>query len=410
MTRSAVDRSGPPPVDIRLGALYAAYFAAAGILAPYLPLYFEERGLSAWQIGVVLAMAQAMRMAGPTLWGWLADRSAHDPRRAGHRIAILRWTAVAACVAFSAILLPGGFGWVFAVMFLTHLFLTAQMPIAEAVSAAYLRTGSNAPHAARLYGRLRACGSVGFIVLVLAAGPLFDAVGIGWTPAVVIALLALCAAATFGVRDYAAVEAPQARVSVRRRLAEPRVRWFFASAALMVCAHGALYTYLSLYLAQLGYSKTAIGVFWVIGVVVEIGFFYTQGRFFKRFGAFTLLSAAFVLAAIRFGLIAQFAHVVVLLVIAQVLHAATFAVHHSASILTVQQWFTGAAAARGQALYVSIGYGVGGTAGSLIAAWLWSAVSPSAAFMSSSVAALLGWWAVQRARALDARAPQPALA
>jgi PPP family 3-phenylpropionic acid transporter len=98
------------------------------------------------------------------------------------------------------------------------------------------------------------------------------------------------------------------------------------------------------------------------------------------------------------------------LLIAQLMHAATFAVHHSAAILTVQKWFPGAAAGRGQAMYVSIGYGFGGTAGSLVAAWLWSAIGPAAAFWSSSAAALLGWWAVQRARALDARAAQPALA
>jgi MFS transporter, PPP family, 3-phenylpropionic acid transporter len=167
-----------------------------------------------------------------------------------------------------------------------------------------------------------------------------------------------------------------------------------------------LYTFLSLYLKQLDYNKTEIGVFWVLGVLVEIAFFYVQGRFFKRFGVYPLLTATFVLAAIRFALIAEFAHVVVLLVIAQLLHAATFAVHHSASVLTVQRWFAGAAAARGQALYISLGYGVGGTAGSLAAAWLWSTISPSSAFLASSVASLLGWWAVRRSHRFDTKALQ----
>jgi PPP family 3-phenylpropionic acid transporter len=171
---------------------------------------------------------------------------------------------------------------------------------------------------------------------------------------------------------------------------------------LMIFAHGALYTYFSLHLAALGYSKSAIGAMWVVGVIVEIGFFFVQGRVFARFDAFRLLAASFALAALRFALIAEAAEVVALLVFAQALHAATFAVHHSASILTLQRWFHGRATARGQALYVSIGYGVGGTAGSLLAAWLWSALGASAAFLSSSVAALLGWLAVRRARRHDA--------
>lgn len=403
MTAASRVDLGPPPIDTRLGFLFAAYFATAGVLAPYLPLYLQHRGLSAVEIGIVLAMGQAMRLAGPNLWGWLADRG-------GHRLLILRWTALFACLSFATIFAPGGFVLLFTVMLFVNFFMTAQMPLGEAITAAYLRTDAAAPHAARLYGRLRACGSVGFIVLVLAAGVLFDLGGIGWQPVLALALFGLSAWAAFGVREHHVPEPAHARVSVRSRLREPRVQWFFLSAALMVFAHGALYTYLSLYLAQLGYSKTAIGAFWVVGVVVEIAFFYTQGRFFRRFGAFALLNAAFLLAVLRFFLIAEFAHWWVLLFFAQVLHAATFAVHHSASILTVQQWFPGAAAARGQALYVSIGYGIGGTTGSLLAAWLWSTMGPAAAFLSSSAAAALGWWAVQRARSLDARAPEPALA
>jgi len=394
--------SGPPPIDWRLGLFFASYFATVGVLAPYLPLYLQARGLTAVQIGILLAMAQAMRLAGPNLWGWLADRSTH-------RLAILRWTAVAACVSFAGIFLPGGFALLLVVVLLLNLFITAQMPLGEAVTAAYLRTDAAAPHAARLYGRLRACGSVGFIALVLLAGPLFDWAGIGWHPVLAITLLVLSAVAAFRVREQCVAELPHARVSVRKRLGEARVRWFFASIALMICAHGALYTYLSLYLARLGYSKTEIGAFWVVGVVMEIVFFFTQGPLFRRHGAYMLLNVAFATAVLRFALIAEFAQVWILLLIAQLLHAATFAVHHSASILTLQQWFPGAAASRGQALYVSIGYGLGGTAGSLLAAWLWSAVSPAAAFWSSSAAALAGWWAVQRARRLDAQALQPVL-
>jgi len=398
-SRGVRSGDGAPAVDARLGALFAAYFAAVGVLAPYLPLYLQERGLTAWQIGVALALVQATRLVGPNLWGWLADRR-------GDRVELLRWTAVGMAVAFAGIFVPGGFLYVVAVLLLVNLLMTAQMPLAEAITAAYLRTERAAPHAARLYGRLRAFGSVGFIALVLLAGATLDAAGIGWHPVLVIAVLALLVAATFRVRDFQVAEPAHERVSVRRRLAEPRVRWFFASVALMICAHGALYTYLSLYLGQLGYSKTAIGALWVIGVLGEILFFYSQGRFFHRFGLHALMGFAFAIAALRFALIAEAAHLWPLLLLAQLMHAATFAVHHSAAVITVQQWFPAGAAARGQAMYISIGYGLGGTAGSLIAAALWSAVGPQAAFWSSSAAALLGWWALRRARALGLRAPR----
>jgi len=375
----------------RIGLFFAAYFAGVGVLAPYFPLYLEHRGLTAAQIGVVMAVAQGMRIFGPTAWGWLADHTTE-------RVRILRFTSVAATICFVPVLFPGGFGYVLLTMFAVHFFMTGQIPIAEAMTASRLRGD---PQAAARYGRLRAWGSISFVIVVLATGVLLDWAGVGLQPWLVLAFLAGTALTAQLVREAPPPLHGTAPVSLRRLFAEPRVRWFFLSVLLMIFAHGALYTYFSLHLAALGYSKSAIGMFWVVGVIVEIGFFFVQGRVFARVDPFSLLAASFALAAVRFALIAEFAHVIVLLVIAQALHAASFAVHHSASILTIQRWFHGSATARGQALYVSIGYGIGGTAGSLLAAWLWSEFGASGAFLSSSAAALAGWLAVRRAREYD---------
>jgi len=382
----------PAPSFWRLGAHFAAYFGLAGIIAPYLPLYFQARGLTAFEIGVLVAMGQMMRMVGPNLWGWLSDRA---PRRTP----MLRATAVALLASFCLLFIPGGFLFVFGVMLLVNLFQTAQMPIAEALASARLRGRSDA---ATRYGRLRLCGSLGFVAVVIAAGPLFDRLGIAAALPVGVALALLLVLVAWGVPEQGAHEEAHERVSIRGRLREPRVRWFLLSAALMVFAHGAMYTYLSIYLAQLGYSKSAIGVFWVLSTLFEIVFFYTQGRWFARFGLYPLLVASFFVAALRFVLIGQLAGIWWVLAFAQLLHAVSFAVHHGASVMTIQRWFPGSAAARGQALYISAAYGAGGSAGSLAAAYLWTWGGPGWAFGSSSAAALLGAWAIRQARRHDA--------
>jgi MFS transporter, PPP family, 3-phenylpropionic acid transporter len=389
--------TAPDLAGRRLGMFFGAYFALVGILAPYMPLYFEQRGMTAVQIGLLIALGQAMRMVGPNLWGWLADRS-------GHRTRILRTTSLALVASFALLFFPGGFGFVFATMVLVNFFQTAQMPVAEALASAQLRGQVDA---VTRYGRLRVFGSAAFVAVVLAAGPLFDRVGMQAALWVCIALAIVLLATSLGVIEQRTAELPHERVSVRARLRESRVRWFFVSAALMVFAHGAMYAYLSLYLAQLGYSKTAIGVFWVVSVVLEIAFFLTQGKWFARFGVFPLMTFAFAVAAVRFLLIAELATLWWILVIAQAMHAVTFAVHHSASVLTIQRWFPGQAAARGQALYISMAYGFGGTTGSLVAAWLWSQMGPSWAFGAGSVGAVLGGWAAIRMRRADRDRTQP---
>jgi PPP family 3-phenylpropionic acid transporter len=148
-------------------------------------------------------------------------------------------------------------------------------------------------------------------------------------------------------------------------------------------------------------------MFWVVSVVLEIAFFLTQGRWFARFGLFRLMTLSFAVAAVRFLLIAELATVWWILAIAQAMHAVTFAVHHSASVLTIQRWFPGQAAARGQALYISMAYGLGGTAGSLVAAWLWSAAGPSSAFLAGSAGAVAGGWALMRMDRADRDRGEP---
>ncbi len=381
----------PGPSTWRLGALFAAYFGLVGLLAPYMPLYFQARGLDAFEIGMLVALGQVMRVIGPNLWGYLADH-------ATRRTPILRATAVALMLSFCLLFFPGGFAFVFGAMLLLNLFQTATMPIAEALASARLRPGDDA---AKRYGRLRLWGSTAFVVVVIAAGPLFDRYGIATALWLGAALCAVLVVVAWQVEEQAPSEGTHERVSVSRRLREARVRWFLLSAALMVFAHGALYTYLSIYLAELGYSKTAIGVFWVISVVFEIAFFFTQGRWFARFGVYPLLFASFLVAAVRFLLIAELATLWWVLALAQLLHAVTFAVHHSASVLTIQRWFPGRAAARGQAVYISAAYGLGGTAGSLTAAYLWTLAGPQWAFGAGSVAALMGAWAVRQAQRHD---------
>lgn len=375
----------------RLGRFFAAYFALVGMLATYLPLYFESIGLSAFQIGLLIATGQGMRVVGPTLWGWIADHTQQ-------RTAVLRLTALGVGLSFSMLFVGPTFAIVFAAMLLMNFFMTAQMPIGEALASARMRGSADAP---RRYGRLRIWGSGSFVLVVLTLGPLFDRFGMGLALWAGVALAAVLVVVAFRVTDPGLQTQVQEPVSVRRRLDEPRVRWFLLSSALMVFAHGALYTYFSLYLAQLGYSKAAIGAFWVLGVLSEMAFFYTQGGWFARFGLRALITASFVLAAIRFLMIAELAWLWWALAAAQLLHAFSFAVHHSASILTIQRWFPGQAAARGQALYISVSYGIGGTSGSLLAATLWSTLGPFWTFASSSVAALLGAWAVRQAQRHD---------
>ena len=63
------------------------------------------------------------------------------------------------------------------------------------------------------------------------------------------------------------IEVPRGALAILR---EPRVAWFFAGVFCTVLAHTALYAFFSLYLVSLGYTKTAVGVIWAVGVLAEV--------------------------------------------------------------------------------------------------------------------------------------------
>jgi len=402
--------------------LFFAYFSLVGAMSPYLGLYFAAWGLTITQISLLLAMPQLMRVVAPPFWGAWADRAAH---RAG----LLQVSAGGALLAIGLIgWAQGAYGWLLVLVSLLYFFTAAQGPIAESMALA--AAGGDAGK----YGRMRQWGSIGFIAAVSATGPLLDWLGARWltVPMGALALLVLLVSwnVARGSRSRGAavtgtapadpagvdpeglgrrVDGPAQRrpPSVWRRLREPRIALFFVSCGLMMFAHAALYAFFSLYLDRHGYAKTWIGAIWSLGVVAEIALFRWQSGLFERFGALPLLSFSMACAALRFALIGWGEGQWGIVLVSQLLHAITFGVHHSAAMALLHRWFEPAEQGRAQALFVTLGYGVGGSVGGLAAGWWWDHVGPAWAFYSAALAAALGWLAVAACRRFEYAAAAP---
>jgi PPP family 3-phenylpropionic acid transporter len=72
-----------------------------------------------------------------------------------------------------------------------------------------------------------------------------------------------------------------------------------------------------------------------------------------------------VAGVLRMGIIAGLGGSMAALVVAQLLHALSFAAHHATCIAMVTRHFPGRLRGRGQALFTVIGYGFGGVLGVL---------------------------------------------
>jgi PPP family 3-phenylpropionic acid transporter len=376
-----------PSVRWAFGSFFFLYFAYVGLVSPFASLFFLERGFNVIEIAVLMSMLQVTRIVGPFSWGWLSDYLSD-------RIGIIRFCACLAAIVFVCIFFLQSYAAFFVWMFVLHTILSSLMPLGESATIHALYKDNSFD---KRYGRLRLWGSIGFIAMVLFAGELFQRNGIELYPIVGTVILILLALMTFRLHEPKMERRKMVKGEFLIVLLNPDVRWFLLSGFFMIFAHASLYVFYSLYLADLGYNKFQIGLFWALGVAAEVIFFYYQSKVLSRLDPEVVLQISFGIGVFRFILIAFFPLTWVL-ILAQLMHAATFGAHHSAATKLLQRWFTGPVQARGQALMATVSYGLGGTLGGLVAGWLWDATQPRNVFVMSALACGLAGMAIQKLR------------
>ena len=376
---------------VPFAALSATYFAHIGFFNPYLPLWLKDMGLSLVLISVLISVQSASRVFAPYIWGWISDHT-------GERVKLLRIGAIVALLSGAVLWLPLSPLWLGAVLLVMFTHTSAMMPMSEAAMAHLVSQGG--AFDARRYGHVRLWGSIGFLVTVFVAGTWFEAQGMGQFPSLTVLSLLAVVISAFALPDLKeTVTVEHSRPAVGPVLRQRSVQWFFVSAFFHVLAHIGIYVFFSLYLDALGYSKTLIGVLWAVSVLVEIAWFIWQSRWLHWLpmsGWLVLCSGAM---ALRMVMTSVWADVLWVLVLAQCLHALTFATHHTASVALLSHHFPGRLRGRGQALYTVIAYGLTGVLGGVVGGFMserWGLVSVFQASVVTALLAVLSGWQVWR--------------
>lgn len=370
----------------RLSTFYLVYFGSLGAIVPYWSVYLGDRGFSPIQIGELMAVLMAAKFVAPTVWGWISDKT-------GHRLTIVRIAAFAAVFCFAGVFVEfqgaGDFVWMLVVMTGFSFFWHAALPQIEATTLDHLGDDSH------LYARVRLWGSVGFIVTVVAFGPLLDVYGIGLLPLLVIALYLLIWLTSLSVPDASRKAHADEQVSILNVMRSRPIMALFLGTFLLQISHGPYYTFFTPYMESFGFSKSLIGPLWAWGVLAEIGVFLLMHRLMGRFHVHHMLAIAMLLTSIRWIAVALYGDSLMVMIAAQTLHAASYGLAHATAIHLVHLWFTGRHQVRGQAFYSSLSFGAGGAVGNLGSGFLWEGVGPELTYLIAGVAALLAYAAIR---------------
>jgi PPP family 3-phenylpropionic acid transporter len=363
----------PQALSARFALFYATLFLAVGAHLPFWPLWLESRGLTAAEIGLLLALGSWVKLvANPGL--------AHLSDRAGWGKGTIVLLTAVSLVVFTAFVPAEGFAWILAL----HLVAAASFPLlvplveTQTMAAVYRHSLD--------YGRIRLWGSLAFIVGSLATGRLLAAYDADWVLWLVLGALALSllAAVALPGRDPAAPQTGDGEDLSLKRLArlfgQRELLVFLVASALIQSSHAAYYGFSALHWRASGIGATTIAVLWTEGVVAEILFFALSRRLAGRLRPGSLLALAGLLGTLRWSVTALSTDLAALAAV-QLLHAATFAATHLAAMHTITRATPARLAASMQSLYSALagGLAMGGTM--LLAGTLYES-DPGLAFLA----------------------------
>ena len=345
----------------RLSGFYFFYFATLGGFLPYWSLYLKDAGFNPIEIGELSALLVGTKIIAPNLWGWIADHT-------GKSLRIIRIAAFFAPLLFTGFLLAHDYFWFAWITIAFSFFWNAVLPQFEAVTLFHLK---NETHR---YSQISLWGSIGFIVTVLGIGRLLDSQPVAILPLVIVALLVSSWWVTLITPDAKAISHGPAPLGMLLIIKKPEVLAFFVVNILLQVAHAPYYVFYSIYLRHYHYSTAVTGLLWALGVLAEIVLFLYMRGLLKRFSLRAILLLSLALATGRWLMIGWCADYLGLLIMAQLLHAATFGGAHVVAIHLVHHYFGGQHQGKGQALYSSLSFGLGGMLGSLYSGYYWESL------------------------------------
>ena len=362
----------------RLSRFYFFYYFFVGSFVPYWGIYLQSQNFSPASIGILLSLFQISRIVAPNFWGWLADHT-------GHRVKWIKLTSFLGLIGFVGVFWAKGFFWIFLIMSALSLFTSSTLPLAESLTLAHLATTDG--H----YSRIRLWGSIGFITASLLLGYLIDLQGINILLWALLVAQAIIFFLSNTIPEAQETHHEKNDLSIWKIIKTPSVVALLIGCTLMVSAHGVLYNFYSIYLKEHGYSGGTIGWLWAIGVICEIFIFMLMPKILHRYSLKAILLMSLFLGVIRFIFIGASPDHLFLLLIAQMFHAATFGSFHAASIEVIAYYFKGRNQARGQAIYNSVAYGIGGTVGGLGGGYLIQYLGGQIGFMITAISPLIGF-------------------
>ncbi len=263
-----------PAVAVQV--LFILFGIVIAVFFPFLSLFLDDKGLTAGQIGIVIAGMAVARLLLTPVWGHLADTTI------GRRRA-LQIGAVGGALLGLALFAVGTYPAIVATAFVLAGVSASIAPNVDAIALEHL--GDERMHE---YGRIRGWESLSYASMCLVAGAVLEGAGVRWAmPVFALGLVAVFAWSVVAI----APDRPEHRTKHGRLGAvgavfrhAPRF-WVFLLAVLFVwTGFNAAWNFIGLKIARGGGGPLLIGIGVALGGLVEVPIMRMSSRLSVRIG------------------------------------------------------------------------------------------------------------------------------
>lgn len=349
-----------------ISAFYFFYFAAVGIYVIFLPKVLNDIGYSAFDIGIILAVAPLMKFLMPFLFLKHISLNKNMFKKA------LILTVVTVALFYLTI-------EHFYIFMLNNAILAACLslilPYLEVTTVTLLGKDK--------YGKARLFGSIGFTIIALVLAKVLTTPFIALHYYLGVVVLTVIFALMLLKNDFEEKINPISDEKFSFLKYVP----FWLSIFFMQVSFGSFYNFFTIYELEHGLSLETISYLWAFGVVCEILMLYYQAPILKN-NLLTIIKFCVGITALRWLLLYLYPNSFEVVFFTQAIHAFSFALFHSAVVIYLYSLYDNKKLA--QQFMFGVGYGLGGFVGALVA----GATYGKYLFLYSAVFALFSFIAI----------------
>lgn len=358
------------------------YFAAIGCLAPFLNIYFMQKGLSGIQIGWLGSIAPLVALVANPIWGAIADRWQI------HRQVLALCALVAGTVTLLLLWVEGFLIYVFIVTVLTF-FRTPIGAILDSTTMDMVKRSDTS------YGRQRLWATIGFVLTTFGLGQMLtsnDLSLVFWLHAAFLGVGCVILSFLLPVQS---VDQP---VGIKKGMAvllRQRNYVFFLMAVMLIGMGVAGYVgFLGLQVIALGGTQQQVGLAWAANAILELPLMYFGAQWFARFSYRRLILVASVLFALVWSLVGL-STTPTQIIIVVLGNGICFGIFWVAMVGYANNAAPPGLSATAQAVTAAALTGLGWSMGSVVSGYLWDNFSGHAVYFfaaSMALVALLIFW------------------